>query len=153
MLIAEVTELHSYFQTNFSEESISVIRSDLRLVLPYCSRPEFPNRMYVHIVSPLCVACLSRVILFLYCHVWGVCVTNNNGFWIGFIGTSLLLTVNYNSSQSMTGYDSLHSLLEYECLLFHCDELLLTHWTPLRMNLWLNWVHEWTLFYNFARTE
>jgi hypothetical protein len=25
-------------------------------------------------------------------------VTNNNGFWIGFIGTSFTITVNYNSS-------------------------------------------------------
>jgi hypothetical protein len=32
------------------------------------------------------------------------------------------ITVNYACSQSVTVYDSLHSLLDYECLLFHCDE-------------------------------
>jgi hypothetical protein len=32
------------------------------------------------------------------------------------------ITVNYDSSQSMTVYDSLPSLLDHECLLFHCDE-------------------------------
>jgi hypothetical protein len=42
---------------------------------------------------------------------------------IGFIGTSITITTNYNSSQSMAAWDSLHSLLDYECLLFHCDWL------------------------------
>jgi hypothetical protein len=32
------------------------------------------------------------------------------------------ITTTYNSSQSMTVYDSLHSLLDYECLLFHLYE-------------------------------
>jgi hypothetical protein len=41
---------------------------------------------------------------------------------IGFIGTAIAISINYNSSQSVTIYDSLHSLLDYECLLFHCDE-------------------------------
>jgi hypothetical protein len=36
---------------------------------------------------------------------------------IGFIGTSITITTNYNSSQLMTAHDSLHSLLDYECLL------------------------------------
>jgi hypothetical protein len=35
---------------------------------------------------------------------------------------SFPITINYNSSESMTLYDSLHSLLNYECLPFHCDE-------------------------------
>jgi hypothetical protein len=35
----------------------------------------------------------------------------------------MTITTNYNSSQSMTAQDSLHSLLDYECLLFHCDWL------------------------------
>jgi hypothetical protein len=56
-------------------------------------------------------------------------VTNNNGFWIGWLDLlalllqPLLITISYNSSQSMTGQDSLHSLLNYECLHFHCDWL------------------------------
>jgi hypothetical protein len=39
----------------------------------------------------------------------------------------------------MAAYDSLHSLLDYECLLFHCDEwwtkniCSLNHWTPIRV--------------------
>jgi hypothetical protein len=45
----------------------------------------------------------------------------------GFIGTSLTVTINYDRSQSVTVYDSLHSLLDHERLLFHCDEALLTH--------------------------
>jgi hypothetical protein len=36
---------------------------------------------------------------------------------------SLLITMNYYSSQSVTAWDSLHSLPDYECLLFYCDWL------------------------------
>jgi hypothetical protein len=32
------------------------------------------------------------------------------------------ITVNYDSSQSMTVSDSLHSSLDYECFLVHCDQ-------------------------------
>jgi hypothetical protein len=35
--------------------------------------------------------------------------------------TLITITNNYNSSQSMTVSDPLHSLLDIECLLFHCD--------------------------------
>jgi hypothetical protein len=41
---------------------------------------------------------------------------------IGFIGTTITITLNYNSSQLMSVHDSVHSLIDYECLLFHCDE-------------------------------
>jgi hypothetical protein len=41
---------------------------------------------------------------------------------IEFIDTSITIKTNYNSSQSMAAYDSLHSLLNYECLLCHCDD-------------------------------
>jgi hypothetical protein len=60
--------------------------------------------------------------------VWGS-VTNNYGFWVGLLDLlslllhSFLVTITYNSSQSMTVYGSLHSLRNYECLLFHCDWL------------------------------
>jgi hypothetical protein len=38
----------------------------------------------------------------MYCHVEGVWVTNNNGFWIGwFIATFFTNTVNYNSSRRL----------------------------------------------------
>jgi hypothetical protein len=36
------------------------------------------------------------------------------------------ITINYYSPQSMTVYDSLHSLLDHERLLFHCDEWRIT---------------------------
>jgi hypothetical protein len=39
---------------------------------------------------------------------------------IEFIGTSIKITTNQNSSQSMTEQD-FHSLLDHDCLLFHCD--------------------------------
>jgi hypothetical protein len=87
----------------------------------------------------------------------------------GFIGTSITITINYNSSQSMTVSDSLHSLLGYEHLPL-CDwlgsdlqishlritkdewrmktHLRLNHWTPLPMT-----THECPLFYNSRRTE
>jgi hypothetical protein len=32
------------------------------------------------------------------------------------------ITVNYDNSQSVTVYDLLQSLLDYEHLLFHCNE-------------------------------
>jgi hypothetical protein len=57
-----------------------------------------------------------------------------NGFWIGFIVTSITVTINYNSSRSVTLQDPLHSLLNYECRPFHCDE-----WRT--KNLWrISWL-------------
>jgi hypothetical protein len=41
---------------------------------------------------------------------------------IVFSGNSIIITINYDSLQLMTLYDSLHSLLDYECRLFHCDD-------------------------------
>jgi hypothetical protein len=35
---------------------------------------------------------------------------------IGFIGTTITIAINYNSLQLVTVKDSLHSLLDYECL-------------------------------------
>jgi hypothetical protein len=51
---------------------------------------------------------------------------------IGFIGTSIRITINHDSSQSMTVYDSLHSLLDYACPLWRMtnDESVLTPWAP-----------------------
>jgi hypothetical protein len=43
------------------------------------------------------------------------------------------IAINYDSSHSMNIYHLLHSLLDHERLIFHCDESLLTHWTPLRV--------------------
>jgi hypothetical protein len=79
---------------------------------------------------------------------------------IGFIGTSLILQ-SITTSQSMTVLNSLHSLLDYECLLFHSDwlgsdlrvghffsfgcphvntpQLNLNFWILLRMNDWTLW--------------
>jgi hypothetical protein len=69
-------------------------------------------------------------------HVWGNIlshvqgsVTYNNRSWIGWLDLlalllqSPLIKIDYNSSQSMTVEDSFHSLLDYECLLFHCAQL------------------------------
>jgi hypothetical protein len=42
---------------------------------------------------------------------------------IRFIGNSITITTNYNSSQSMTVSDLLHSLLDYESLLFCVTDL------------------------------
>jgi hypothetical protein len=65
----------------------------------------------------------------IYCHVFWVPWLNKNGFWIVWLDLLalllqlLLITINYNSSQLMTTLGSLHSLLDYECLLFYCDWL------------------------------
>jgi hypothetical protein len=37
------------------------------------------------------------------------------------------ITINEDSSQSITVYDSLHSLLDYECLPFCVTDLVLTY--------------------------
>jgi hypothetical protein len=59
------------------------------------------------------------------------------------------ITTIYSSSKSMTAYDSLHSLLDHECLLFYCDKSLLTHWTALNDVCLTNHSYEWitTLLY------
>jgi hypothetical protein len=53
---------------------------------------------------------------------------------IGFIDISITTTTNYISSQS-----SLHFLLDYECLLFHCDwlgsDLRVDHFSSFRCPL------------------
>jgi hypothetical protein len=49
---------------------------------------------------------------------------------IGFIGTSLqllIITINYNSSQSMTVSDSLRSSQDYENFLFCVTDLVLIY--------------------------
>jgi hypothetical protein len=46
---------------------------------------------------------------------------------IGLIAAVFAITINYNSSQSMTVSDSLHSLLDYECLLFCVTDLVLIY--------------------------
>jgi hypothetical protein len=43
-----------------------------------------------------------------YCHVWGVSVTNNNGFWIWWLGL-LALCYNYSQLQKLTDWS--HSQL------------------------------------------
>jgi hypothetical protein len=73
----------------------------------------------------------------------------------GFTGSSITITTNDNSSRSMIVYDSLHSLLDYECLLFYYDESRTKNFCSY-IELpyeWISWIHEWTLFYNFGRTE
>jgi hypothetical protein len=58
---------------------------------------------------------------------------------IGFIGTSIVITTNYNSSQSMTAKDSFHSLLDYKSLLFYCNwfgtDLRISHFFSFRCPL------------------
>jgi hypothetical protein len=44
---------------------------------------------------------------------------------IGFIDTSITITLTYNSLHSMYVYDLLHSLLDYERLLFCVTDLVL----------------------------
>jgi hypothetical protein len=72
-------------------------------------------------------------------------VTNNNRFRIGFIGSYVTIKTNYDRSQSMAACDSLHSLLDYERLLFHCDwlgsGLRIGHFFCFR---WLT-LHSWAL--------
>jgi hypothetical protein len=87
------------------------------------------------------------------------------------------ITVNYDSSQSMTVYDSLSSLLNYQCLPFCVTDLVLIcesaissasvvrwltrhSWTLELSNCLLKsltneqiCIHEWTLCYHFERTE
>jgi hypothetical protein len=73
------------------------------------------------------------------------------------------IMINYDSSQSMTVYNSLHSLLGYECILFYCDEWWMTNHCSHTELPWITnydshltnalLIYEWTLFYNFGRTD
>jgi hypothetical protein len=54
---------------------------------------------------------------------------NNNGFWITWLhlltpSFTITLNYNHNSSQSMTAKDSLHSLLDYEPLLYSLSSIV-----------------------------
>jgi hypothetical protein len=88
---------------------------------------------------------------------------------------SLLITVNYNSSQPMAAQDSLHPSLDYECLLFYCywlDShlrighvfsfcclLVITPRLNTQHNYWtlnslMNWMHSYmSPFYNFVEDQ
>jgi hypothetical protein len=59
---------------------------------------------------------------------------------IGFIGTSLEL-------ESMTVYDSLHSSLDHERLLFHCDDWRTTNHIS-HAELSYEWLNDWIEFTN-----
>jgi hypothetical protein len=56
-------------------------------------------------------------------------------------------TTNYNSSQSMTAQDSLHSLLDYQCLLFCVTDLVLIYESVTSSASVVRWLtfHSWTL--------
>jgi hypothetical protein len=113
--------------------------------------------------------------------VFGVCVTNSNGFCIWWLDL-LALLYNYNKLRELTINDHLRlalfltglressplrDWLDSDVLVGHffslrCPMLTLHGWTLkywiafwilLRLNLWLNSIHEWTLFYNFGRSE
>jgi hypothetical protein len=75
-------------------------------------------------------------------------VTYREFWWLIIMGSEFddwhffTISLNYDRPQSMSVYDSLHSLLDHECLLRRManderkttnDESLLTYWTPLRV--------------------
>jgi hypothetical protein len=53
-----------------------------------------------------------------------------------------IITINYDSFQLMTVYDSLRSLLDHERLFFRCDESLFTPSTALERRLSCEWILE-----------
>jgi hypothetical protein len=70
-----------------------------------------------------------------------------------FIGTSITIIVNYNSLQSMTVYDSLHSLLDYEHILFCVTYMVLIYELATSLASVVHWLafHSWTL--NFSPVD
>jgi hypothetical protein len=69
----------------------------------------------------------------------GACVTNNNGFWVRCLDLlALLCNYEYNKWLSTT-----RSIPYWTTSIFHCDESLLTHWTPLRMTSESEFLYEW----------
>jgi hypothetical protein len=116
---------------------------------------------------------------FTYCHVFWVCVTNSNGFWIWWLD---LLALLYNSNQlwQLTINNCLRLCpflagVRVSSLLrdWLCSNLRVGHFFSFRcplvntpqlntellncllnsLNEWISWIHEWTLFCNFGRTE
>jgi hypothetical protein len=93
-----------------------------------------------------------------------MCITCSGFAWLIITGSGLddwiywhffTVTVNYDSSLSMTAHDSLHSLLQHECPLRRVTNDTLN-------SCWMNYdwyltnvllIYEWTLFYNFGRTD
>jgi hypothetical protein len=79
--------------------------------------PTYSDNRFSYVIEDVCL-------LFIFSRVRGS-VTTNNGFWIGRLDLLALLlqlhliTITYKSSRSATAKDSLHSLLDYERLLFH----------------------------------
>jgi hypothetical protein len=57
------------------------------------------------------------------------------------------ITINYNSSQSVTVQNSLHSLLDYKCLLFCVTDLVLIYESVTPSASVVRWlaIHSWTL--------
>jgi hypothetical protein len=101
------------------------------------------------------------------CHVRGVCVTNKNGVWIRWLDL-LPSSLKLQSITTAHNQDSLHSLLDYECLLFCVTDLVLIYESVTSSAFVARWLtlhswtlddsyerinHEWTFFYNSGRTE
>jgi hypothetical protein len=82
----------------------------------------------------------------LYCHVWGVCVTNSNGFWIGWLN---LLPLLYDHDQWLSKTSSIPywttSVFSSSVTAYNDDGPTNSLTNPL--------IDEWTLFYNKERTD
>jgi hypothetical protein len=106
----------------------SVCREDLSLLFIYLL-PSYGGLRSVSCTGDLAESALLEFLLVITAvrlhtssvlsRVWGS-VTNNDGFWIRFIGNSITIIVSYSSSQSMNDKDSVHSVLDYDYRLFHC---------------------------------
>jgi hypothetical protein len=69
--------------------------------------------------APCCKFHWNRELPEKYCHVFGVCVMNNNGFCIRWLDL-LALFYNYDQLQQLTTRSIPYWTTS--CLLFHCDE-------------------------------
>jgi hypothetical protein len=120
--------------------------------------PVYQNDLYSHPEHKIYIVKYERF-------TW--LIITGSGFDDWFIGSFFTSTINYNNSQLMTVWDSLHSVLDYEYLFFWTAGLVLIHesvtssasvvrWLTLHSEHWtlLRMPNDWTFSRkNYDRTE
>jgi hypothetical protein len=103
----------------------------IALLVNWCSNILVPPLWHFCLISNIICEFMDlsqNIIYYLIFWIPWLIITGS-GFHDWIYWHFITITINYNSSQSMTDYDWLHSLLDHEHLPFHCDEWRQTnHW-------------------------
>jgi hypothetical protein len=118
---------------NTTQHNTQLFHIDINITLP--SKSESPMSWSISII-------LHTV---TYCgFAWLIMMDSGSDDWIYW--PFFTITINFDSSHSMTVHNSLQSLLNYECLPFFLIDLVLTHESATSSASVVSWLtlHSWT---------